>query len=86
MGGEKYYEKLEENSSNDDNRSVDAVSYTHLDVYKRQLWGRDFGVHKRTGGRIGGTRIMNRAVSYTHLDVYKRQQLGRLRIHQLWVI
>ncbi|WP_459448289.1 hypothetical protein [Erwinia amylovora] len=38
-----------------------AVSYTHLDVYKRQ------GMMASTRG---GSPL---AVSYTHLDVYKRQ-------------
>ncbi|WP_459447914.1 hypothetical protein [Erwinia amylovora] len=41
----------------------DAVSYTHLDVYKRQAQY----LHSDSG-IIGVT-----AVSYTHLDVYKRQ-------------
>ena len=39
-----------------------AVSYTHLDVYKRQVMTI----------RIT-TRSSIRSVSYTHLDVYKRQ-------------
>ena len=44
-----------------------AVSYTHLDVYKRQ-------------GLIDSEKAMVRflnliTVSYTHLDVYKRQKL-----------
>ena len=61
-----------------------AVSYTHLDVYKRQIvyqillqgWlaGKAFAVCRDGGGyrqvkRNGGIG----AVSYTHLDVYKRQ-------------
>ena len=40
-----------------------AVSYTHLDVYKRQLW---FLL-------VGGLLLVMGPVSYTHLDVYKRQ-------------
>ena len=42
-----------------------AVSYTHLDVYKRQILNRakkHFLMRQRVN-----------AVSYTHLDVYKRQ-------------
>ena len=53
--------------------ALSAVSYTHLDVYKRQLWP---GV-KSPIARRGTTRNLppsRRAVSYTHLDVYKRQQ------------
>ena len=47
---------------------VDAVSYTHLDVYKRQL-------ENRVSFRRAMKSCMGRAmtVSYTHLDVYKRQ-------------
>ena len=54
----------------------DAVSYTHLDVYKRQdprgieadgnLDG-DYSDHLRQSDFA--------AVSYTHLDVYKRQMM-----------
>ena len=61
--------------------AVRAVSYTHLDVYKRQLY------HPVGTCRIGtdpATSVVDphlqvhgidglRAVSYTHLDVYKRQ-------------
>ena len=55
------------------------VSYTHLDVYKRQ--GRftscifsalGFGMVEAVAGRSWG-RVA--PVSYTHLDVYKRQTL-----------
>ena len=59
-----------------------SVSYTHLDVYKRQPSCRLYpggngadagpvyeGVHE-AGAQAAGT------VSYTHLDVYKRQQQG----------
>ena len=65
---------------------VYAVSYTHLDVYKRQasrcgtvagsalratsVESRSCGT-KTTGMTSGWTGIQ--AVSYTHLDVYKRQ-------------
>ena len=61
---------------------IDSVSYTHLDVYKRQL--RDCGLlwlaqmttaavftHFLCQYRHGHT--VDAAVSYTHLDVYKRQ-------------
>ena len=65
-----------------------SVSYTHLDVYKRQI-------EKRSLAAAGGTEYRNKLirterqrdfmkrsdvarrvhpVSYTHLDVYKRQE------------
>ena len=46
---------------------LDAVSYTHLDVYKRQ--GKDVICIYVAIGQKRSTV----AVSYTHLDVYKRQ-------------
>ena len=56
------------------------VSYTHLDVYKRQLCG----CRRRYRGtdfacRNGAARHSRKgavSVSYTHLDVYKRQGIG----------
>ena len=45
-----------------------AVSYTHLDVYKRQL-------HLRFRADLRVHLVEERPVSYTHLDVYKRQDL-----------
>ena len=69
-----------------------AVSYTHLDVYKRQAQvhvhgpGEIFHIVQLFGGDIarrgvknGGDAVHQRgagAVSYTHLDVYKRQALS----------
>ena len=57
-------------------KSSVAVSYTHLDVYKRQEYehdeehsGRDW---KKQLVCFGHTKRMD-TVSYTHLDVYKRQ-------------
>ena len=65
---------------------VDPVSYTHLDVYKRQAFGQrpqDQEGSREEAGRKG--RLIRpstccdkkaagfTAVSYTHLDVYKRQ-------------
>ena len=67
---------------------VDTVSYTHLDVYKRQLYGTLTHFTERLQGtaknvqfftqtiRQHGRYRLNSAVqsvSYTHLDVYKRQ-------------
>ena len=55
-----------------------AVSYTHLDVYKRQA--KEVGLARN----VDKTKMLiqtrrdqvhnNIAVSYTHLDVYKRQE------------
>ena len=55
----------------------EPVSYTHLDVYKRQV--------RHSAAAPDSSRLMNllmvtatdcrNPVSYTHLDVYKRQAL-----------
>ena len=60
-----------------------AVSYTHLDVYKRQGDRRIY-----TGSSGSGSHYFNKTfgkagpdgnpVSYTHLDVYKRQAWNSL--------
>ena len=69
-------------------RMVRAVSYTHLDVYKRQAMRFLTAYLSVTPGTriITGTQRMQQRpiqvlvnalrepVSYTHLDVYKRQQ------------
>ena len=53
--------------------SWESVSYTHLDVYKRQ------GIPSVVYGLVGmillvpAIRVAFDPVSYTHLDVYKRQ-------------
>ena len=57
--------------------SVEPVSYTHLDVYKRQGLGESIGAITEDAP-IGSKTITASltgvsAVSYTHLDVYKRQ-------------
>ena len=61
-------------------RSLAAVSYTHLDVYKRQGAGRMMaGLRTPTCMMLSMVCCMSsssvtlKAVSYTHLDVYKRQ-------------
>ena len=72
------------------------VSYTHLDVYKRQpslrIWRLCFRPQCVAGGRKHESAAYRRyvfgdyalgdsvSVSYTHLDVYKRQ---RLHIHKI---
>ena len=61
------------------------VSYTHLDVYKRQHQNRpgaqDGEIQAGAGlrslqrkGKIAGSGQWRVPVSYTHLDVYKRQK------------
>ena len=59
-------------------RAQRSVSYTHLDVYKRQVFWR-----KRDGNSDGAAAashyVQRRGgalpVSYTHLDVYQRQDV-----------
>ena len=66
-------------------RDAHPVSYTHLDVYKRQVW---CSVDLRDGNQALIepmsleekveffkllVKVGFKAVSYTHLDVYKRQ-------------
>ena len=61
--------------------SVVAVSYTHLDVYKRQDVDRAVKAARKAFETWSQTTTAQRAdildriaaVSYTHLDVYKRQ-------------
>ena len=63
------------------------VSYTHLDVYKRQyqsLLQKEFDIMKHVQ-HPGVAEVMGieevdgyGTVSYTHLDVYKRQILCRI--------
>ena len=60
---------------------IDPVSYTHLDVYKRQLPIKAAKASLDTTYAVGETSTENdpageavpEPVSYTHLDVYKRQ-------------
>ena len=53
---------------------VDAVSYTHLDVYKRQGGSNTITEVCDELGSAGASHVDTfKAVSYTHLDVYKRQ-------------
>ena len=67
-------------------RSVNSVSYTHLDVYKRQ--GKqprtpltELAIHSKFVEFLCAVAQAcprnTYAVSYTHLDVYKRQLLWR---------
>ena len=60
---------------------VVAVSYTHLDVYKRQPLYRpllDLRARRQDyrPGRLDHPAAHPDPVSYTHLDVYKRQSLN----------
>ena len=54
--------------------NLKAVSYTHLDVYKRQTWN----ILSFFPQNISANHIST--VSYTHLDVYKRQGVRRIII------
>ena len=63
---------------------IQSVSYTHLDVYKRQVLYRPFETlsnGEQTKVLLAALFLNERnfllidAVSYTHLDVYKRQVL-----------
>ena len=65
-----------------------SVSYTHLDVYKRQVYDELYKhpeiKHVLTSHEQGAShaadgyaRSTGKAVSYTHLDVYKRQEIYR---------
>ena len=63
-------------------RTGSAVSYTHLDVYKRQviltaaILMLPTSCSSAPSQASSATRPVNRLpVSYTHLDVYKRQRL-----------
>ena len=47
--------------------NTDTVSYTHLDVYKRQV-----PIQSRNTDEF--SKLHTETVSYTHLDVYKRQK------------
>ena len=56
---------------------VRPVSYTHLDVYKRQRKAvREYRIPFEISGDVPNAETVEaiKAVSYTHLDVYKRQQ------------
>ena len=51
-----------------------AVSYTHLDVYKRQVVsGGEITAQGAKADILPELLTDSSAVSYTHLDVYKRQ-------------
>ena len=51
-----------------------TVSYTHLDVYKRQRMPRRLAP-PIPPKNDNGTEMTSAPVSYTHLDVYKRQAM-----------
>ena len=57
------------------NENLTPVSYTHLDVYKRQVLT-CVTTHGPASITVHGTFLPSalKTVSYTHLDVYKRQE------------
>ena len=70
---------------------ITPVSYTHLDVYKRQQY-QEIELFDKLGlfsnGRIARDNLPEGVycydpVSYTHLDVYKRQLQRKTRNCQL---
>ena len=58
--------------------SLSPVSYTHLDVYKRQAINTSNVIFLYFHYQILQNTTRHIPVSYTHLDVYKRQILGYL--------
>ena len=63
--------------------SIRSVSYTHLDVYKRQAVKRQYKQSRNIAAQYLHFYIPTQyPVSYTHLDVYKRQLL-RFGLQQL---
>ena len=57
--------------------SIKPVSYTHLDVYKRQsLYNTCFKLPSAERTYDSTSTFCCETVSYTHLDVYKRQVLN----------
>ena len=73
--------RISEISASDSSLAVTTpVSYTHLDVYKRQVYDIPMAINKATADFMLNSSLMSdtydhEAVSYTHLDVYKRQAL-----------
>ena len=68
---------LKKNQDIDVMNEIKAVSYTHLDVYKRQDTYRRYVVKMEEMDSLkldmDVVKDVLKAVSYTHLDVYKRQ-------------
>ena len=67
---------------------ITAVSYTHLDVYKRQpallVLAVFYGIYFAKVLAQKHRGIRTRPVSYTHLDVYKRQGIyQKAHLHRL---
>ena len=59
---------------------AEAVSYTHLDVYKRQMYREEmhykdiyYEEAEKQNKEVQKLKHDMKPVSYTHLDVYKRQ-------------
>ena len=64
-----YIQETKREKKNFDYYYCKSVSYTHLDVYKRQV----LVMLQETLYMTKGSSLQ--PVSYTHLDVYKRQAL-----------
>ena len=59
---------------------IEPVSYTHLDVYKRQLPEPGCSSPTRATSSTAMPRCRT-TVSYTHLDVYKRQDVQSVKFN-----
>ena len=70
--------RIEEFSAIALRKKAKTVSYTHLDVYKRQRLRRARQDHGPYFANPRTPAVHHTTVSYTHLDVYKRQVVSNL--------
>ena len=83
LGVDEDYTALE----NELAQTVATVSYTHLDVYKRQagVFSMIRQISETAILPIAGVILTFVTVSYTHLDVYKRQvPTGKGQVSRPW--
>ena len=82
MNVSEYVAVLSGNTDLLDKARLETVSYTHLDVYKRQVYELVAGRMLETfSGACVKENTFLTPVSYTHLDVYKRQGLNMMMQH-----
>ena len=65
--GMKRYRSIKLNTDEEDDIDLAAVSYTHLDVYKRQHYGRMCPIETPEGPNIG---LINSLASYARVNEY----------------